>query len=115
MIHSAQFGEFILILFAATIAPDRETPIQTERKTWRRSEGICLAKRDSMSPKDVFSNMTPTIFAEHHPVITDIFPHKQPPKAGKLVGWVPVEWSDYHSKTQSYLRFFGQATDMAAR
>ena len=61
MIHSPQFGNFILIFFAATIAPHRETPIQTERKSWRRSEGICLAKRDSMSEKNVFSNVTPTI------------------------------------------------------
>lgn len=68
-----------------------------------------------MSPKDVLSNVTPAIFAEHHPVITDIFPHKQLPKAVKLVGGYQFEWSDYHPIAQSYLRFFGQATDMAAR
>jgi hypothetical protein len=62
----------IAILIAAFIAPDREVAV--ESRQWHY--GICFAQRDSMAAKKVLPHMKPMIFAEYHPAVIAIFPHR---------------------------------------
>jgi hypothetical protein len=78
---SAHFGRFVAILFAAFIAPDRETNIEGRQRHYR----VSFAQWDSMAAKEIPSDMKPMIFAQHHPAIIAVFPHTKLPPSHRFV------------------------------
>jgi hypothetical protein len=72
LLVSVHIRWLIAIRIAAFIAPDREVAI--ESREWHY--GVCFAQRDSVAAKKVLPHMKPMIFAEYHPAIIAIFPHR---------------------------------------
>jgi len=51
------------------------------------SDGIRLAKYNSMPEQYISPNVEPMVLAEHHPTITAIFPHRSNLQSVTSVGW----------------------------
>jgi hypothetical protein len=71
LLESQYFGRLVEILFAALIAPDSEWA--TENRA--RVDGVSLGKGNSMPVEEVYAEMSPVVFAEHHPDVMAIGPH----------------------------------------
>ena len=71
MLEPEDFRGFIEILFAALIAPDRKTTVDSRTG----SDGVCLGKWDSVPEKQILPNVEPMVLAVDHPKIPTVFPH----------------------------------------
>src|SRR6267378_3355328 len=83
LFESQHFRGFIKILFAALIASDPEVGIDSRAG----SDGIRLAKYNSMPEQYISPNVEPMVLAKHHPTITAIFPHRSSLQSVTSVGW----------------------------
>jgi hypothetical protein len=82
LVESPHFRGFVKIFLAAFIAPDCEGAIENGA----RAEGVRFAKRNSVFKEEILSKMKPIVFAEHHPTVLGILPHRNSLQAMKMIG-----------------------------
>jgi hypothetical protein len=86
LLKSEDFRGLINVLFAALIAADPKTTVDSRTG----GDGVCLAKRDSVPEKQILPEVEPIVLAGDHPKIPTVLPHtsilRAVARAGRVFG-----------------------------